>query len=276
MLSGEKSSQLGDGECRSHGLGAGAFSRAGFGQSRASWPCQSANEVGGNAWPSVATLARYANLTERATQKVLGKLAKDGHIIVKRNQGGSPDARADSRPNLYQIVMQSIAPSANDGVNAGTPREVNSRTPRQPNGVNSRTERGELLGPDGVSPSSPEPYLNRPLKQTGIKLAKKKSSDSKTLPEIPDSLSRLDGFSEAWAAYLEMRSKHKKHGPVTPRVAAMAFKKLAGFAEQGTDPVEMVERSALSSWADFYVPDQNRRANATMPDQSNHPSRKKL
>jgi hypothetical protein len=235
-----------------------------------------ANENGGNAWPSVATLSRYANLSERATQKVLGKLANEGHIIVRRNQGGSPDARADSRPNLYQIVMQSNSAADGDGVNAGTPREVNLRTPRQPNGVNSRTERGELQDARGVSPSSPEPpfepSINRPEKKNDVKEKVAKTQ----LPEIPTALAGLDGFADVWDAYLEMRAKHKKHGQVTPRVAAMAFAKLAKFAEQGIDPVEMVGRSALSGWADFYVRDANRQANAMTPDQSNHPSRKRL
>jgi hypothetical protein len=72
-------------------------------------------------------------------------------------------------------------------------------------------------------------------------------------------LAQLDGFVENWMSYLEMRTKSKKHGTVTPRVAQMAFKKLLRLEAAGFDAVKLLERSTLSGWGDFFERDQDRR-----------------
>lgn len=63
------------------------------------------HEGDGGAWPTVATLARYANVTERQVQTCIAKLVKLGELAVHRQGGGTRDMRADERPNLYRVQV---------------------------------------------------------------------------------------------------------------------------------------------------------------------------
>lgn len=66
-----------------------------------------ANHQGdGGAWPTVATLARYANVTERAVQHALSKLVRSGELAIMRQQGGTSDLRRDKRPNRYESLVR--------------------------------------------------------------------------------------------------------------------------------------------------------------------------
>jgi len=98
----------------------------------------------GGAWPAIATLARYANVSERAVQKSIARLVESGELQVIRNGGGTGDRRGDRRPNLYRITVT-------DGVNHTSPRDAH--------GVNLGTARGELQDAHGVNHSSPKPSL---------------------------------------------------------------------------------------------------------------------
>jgi hypothetical protein len=82
---------------------------------------------GSNAWPSVRTIATYANLCERAAHYAIARLVRDGHLVVERNMGGTWDTPPDRRPNRYRVVIHS---------------GVQQIAPRDANGVQSETERG--------------------------------------------------------------------------------------------------------------------------------------
>jgi len=65
-----------------------------------------ANHMGdGGAWPSVATLARYANVTERNVQKSLGRLVRLGELAIDRQAGGTSKTRDHERPNRYDVLV---------------------------------------------------------------------------------------------------------------------------------------------------------------------------
>jgi hypothetical protein len=106
-----------------------------------------ADTEGRNAWPSVATLAKYANLEPRGVQKALRRLQDEGHIRIEPQAGGTADMRSDRRPNRYSVLMSGVS----------------ARTPRQVNGVSSSTERGVLQDANGVSCGTPKPYLEPSL-----------------------------------------------------------------------------------------------------------------
>jgi hypothetical protein len=99
----------------------------------------------GGAWPSIETLARYANVSERSVQRALAKLVDLGEIEVMLQAGGNQQTRADQRPNLYRILV--------------SPNGVTSASPREGNGVTSVTQRGDIHDANGVTPTSPEPSL---------------------------------------------------------------------------------------------------------------------
>lgn len=102
-----------------------------------------ADADGNNAYPSVARLARYANVSERAVQQALRILEEGGHIYRHFNEGGSAQQRADRRPNKYTVLMRGVKPAS----------------PRTDNGVKSSASRGEEQRTNGVKPTSPESSL---------------------------------------------------------------------------------------------------------------------
>lgn len=101
----------------------------------------------GGAWPSIKTLARYANATERTVQRSIEELVEMGELEVHRNEGGSRETREDRRPNRYILRVT-------DGVTPMSPREGDGVTPVTP--------RGDAGDVNGVTPTSPEPSLNHP------------------------------------------------------------------------------------------------------------------
>jgi len=107
---------------------------------------------GHNAYPSVARLARYANVSERAVQQSLRNLENDSHIYRHFNEGGSAKQRADRRPNKYTIRMH----------------EVKQTAPREENEVKDSALRGEADFANGVKPTSPETSLE-PYSEPSLK-----------------------------------------------------------------------------------------------------------
>lgn len=109
----------------------------------------------GGAYPSVATLARYANSSERTVQRSIQTLIELGEIRVDRNGGGSANQRRDRRPNRYHILVSCPA------------RCDKTSQHRNRDGVTVLTQRGDSLDADGVTQVTPEPYLE-PAKEPEI------------------------------------------------------------------------------------------------------------
>lgn len=98
------------------------------------------------AWPSIATLAKYAAVSERRVQQIIRDLAELGEIAIDE-QGGL--GQGQYKTNRFHILIQ--CPTDCDGsLNHRT--GVKSGTP----GVKSSAIRGEIPGQSGVKPVSPE------------------------------------------------------------------------------------------------------------------------
>lgn len=102
------------------------------------------------AWPSVATLAKYANIKERRVQQIIRQLAFDGEIEIQE-QGGYGNGQY--KTNRYLILL--TCPNDCDGT-------LQHRT-----GVQSTTVRGATsniqgcnIQHSGVQPTAPEPNKN--------------------------------------------------------------------------------------------------------------------
>lgn len=118
-----------------------------------------ANHQGdGGAWPTVATLAKYAHADERTVQRAIAACVAAEELRVVRNKGGAAATRDDRRPNRYTVLVS--CPTECDGSMNHRLRGDISTTPR-PDGVTSDAKRGDIsttpLVPDGVTPVSPEP-----------------------------------------------------------------------------------------------------------------------
>jgi hypothetical protein len=58
------------------------------------------------AWPSISTLARYANASERSIMRDIQELEELGELIVERN---AAPIRGQYRPNLYWVNVDVLA-----------------------------------------------------------------------------------------------------------------------------------------------------------------------
>ena len=113
----------------------------------------------GGAWPSIATLARYANVEPRAVKACIKRLEDRGEIVRERQAGGTRNMPDYSRPNLYFIKVACPAEcdrsaqhriDRKGGVSATTP------------GVLNDTRGGVANDTRGVSATTPKPSLNHP------------------------------------------------------------------------------------------------------------------
>lgn len=98
------------------------------------------------AWPSIATLAKYARVSERRVQQIIRDLEAMGEIVIDE-QGGFGSSQY--KTNRYTILIQCPADCDGSlqhktGVKSGA------------SGVKSGAVRGEIQSQSGVKPVSPE------------------------------------------------------------------------------------------------------------------------
>lgn len=71
------------------------------------------HEGDGGAWPSVATLMRYAHADRRTVQRAIERLVDMGELQVLRQKGGNDMTHSGLRPNLYRVRV--FCPHTCDG-----------------------------------------------------------------------------------------------------------------------------------------------------------------
>lgn len=115
-----------------------------------------ANHLGdGGSWPSIETLAKYANTTERNVTRCINNLISIGEVTRHTNQGGMANYRNDKRPNRYDVLVR--CPSDCDGTNQHRLRgdiQGHGMTSGD-DGVTFRDQRGDA----GVTLTIQEPYI---------------------------------------------------------------------------------------------------------------------
>lgn len=115
----------------------------------------------GGAWPAVATLAKYANVSERSVQRSLTALVERGEVRVIYRDGGTRSTREDRRPNRYEILV--CCPESCDRTTQHKTRGDASVTPSsQGSRGDAGNARGDVLVSSGVTPTSPEPSYEPP------------------------------------------------------------------------------------------------------------------
>jgi hypothetical protein len=140
-----------------------------------------ANHAGdGGAWPTVATLATYANTNERSVQRALAELVELGEVSRALQAGGTARShkRPNDRPNLYVVLVECPAGCAGGSnhraregwkrLEDGTYLPVDTGvTPVSP-GDASVTPGVTPVSPLGVTPVSPEPSYEPPSEPSGL------------------------------------------------------------------------------------------------------------
>ena len=112
----------------------------------------------GGAWPSVATLSRYAGVDRSNVQRAVKKLESLHEIRRRLQAGGDANTAADRRPNLYEFVLR--CPADCDGTR-------HHRTRSQPTieglstGAAEMRPRRDSAAP-GAATARPEPSSNQP------------------------------------------------------------------------------------------------------------------
>lgn len=100
----------------------------------------------GGSWPSVATLARYANVDRRNVQRSLQKLVELREIAVEVQSGGVTHSKDHERPNLYHFTL--TCPIDCD-------RSKNHRTKRGRQPGNMQLEGLTASSPQGAATAPP-------------------------------------------------------------------------------------------------------------------------
>lgn len=118
-----------------------------------------ANHQGdGGAWPSLATLAKYANVTEKSARASLRRLERLGELQTHLQAGGRLETPSWQRPNRYDVII--ACPATCD-------RTMNHRPVRLPEApadlwIDPPPSAGGAPV-DGGSPPSRGREANRPL-----------------------------------------------------------------------------------------------------------------
>jgi hypothetical protein len=108
----------------------------------------------GGAWPSIATLAKYANVAPRNVQMALRSLEGLGEIRVHLQAGGTGAMPDHTRPNQYTILVR-----CPDACDRSTAHRVK---PGHRGGDASITRGGDEIVTGGVTPASPKPSCEPP------------------------------------------------------------------------------------------------------------------
>jgi hypothetical protein len=141
-----------------------------------------ASDDGGNAWPSLPTLARKARLSERQVVNVLHQLEAAGEIRVARGGGRG-------QVNHYTVLMPESRKDFTENLSLNGKHEIRAteRVKSAPKRVKSATER--------VKPISPEPSIEPSIEPSN--------------GEPPTPRAWEPRFERFWLAYPRKESKQK-------------------------------------------------------------------
>ena len=112
----------------------------------------------GGAWPSVATLARYAAVTPRNAQKAIDRLVELHEVVRELNAGGTASTSNYTRPNLYRFIL-ACPPTCDRTSRHSTRHRVVIEQLSDPL---SDATGGVASDTTPLSPATPEPSYNHP------------------------------------------------------------------------------------------------------------------
>lgn len=201
----------------------------------------SADHDGSNAWPSIATIARKCQISERTVQRSIRSLVDLGEIVVVPQGGGTPTMSPDRRPNLYRVTMRSGA------------------TDRHPevDGVTDSAPRGDSVTPRGVTPVSPNPSDD--------------PSETRTPPSTD--VDRSAGFDVFWDLYPRRNGKRlgkakalerwRKLSPASRTQALLGARAYAASVARGDTIARDPERFLANHYFEDWVPEATEEAPRT-------------
>ena len=177
-----------------------------------------ADDDGGNAWPSVATLGRACgNLSVRAVHKVLVKLKHRGLLQVQAPAG------AWHKTVTYRVTLPDVPLNSGTRMNEGTPAPVRSW-------VGERQDRGipERAGRISLSPDSYDPSLNRQYEVPGARRTAHHERPHSAIQQFRETFIKLYRQHRTGAVY---RWAKADSAIVEQLLAHYGFAELVGMSE---------------------------------------------
>lgn len=190
----------------------------------------------GGAWPSISTLAKYAECSERSAQRAVKVLEEVGLIVVEAQAGGTSRTRKDRRPNLYHFNLKQVTIGPH-GVTSVADEEERGDIQRD-DGVTSGASRGDTaMSPEPSCEPSCEPS-NLPVASASVSVGErtpgqlanevasglydKVKADTGKIPvgwKMPQMVKLLTPFFEAGWSVLEVKQAlwtcHTSGYPIT-------------------------------------------------------------
>lgn len=158
----------------------------------------------GGAWPSIATLANYAECSTRQVQRAIAELVDLGLVERHINEGGTKAMRDHTRPNLYVLhLTDPLTPVSPPDLDVTPPPDLDVTPP--------------------VTPVSPEPSFNRPGQPSVLSrgVAVEVRSDSAPTPYVvPDTPIDLGETAKKPEDSPEFMLFWETYGKVGPRLKA--------------------------------------------------------
>lgn len=117
----------------------------------------------GGAWPSVSTLARYANVSRSAAQRAVAQLEQLHEVRRHVQAGGLPSMAEYERPNRYEFLLTcppDCDRSRRHRTQSFNPPELDMEDPAAP------TRPGSAHAAPPAAPTRPEPSFNPPSTKT--------------------------------------------------------------------------------------------------------------
>jgi hypothetical protein len=199
----------------------------------------------GEAWPSINTLAREANISRSMVKIAIRDLVQMGELELTRGGKGPKDTHTFRFPRFLvwiQTLHANKGPrfdplSAEKGAKHGPPEELEF------------AKKGSESVEKGAKPD-PEPL--EPSLRATINKTKSAAQVSTGIHDwIPLSL---------WTAFREMRLQ--MHKPMPEGVVDLLIRRLEALRDEGNDVTEVIAQSIRNGWADFYeIKREKHRAN---------------
>lgn len=179
-----------------------------------------AGHEGENIFPAVATVARKTMQSERTVQRHIAQMKASGWLVEVERATGVP-----GMATRYRIPIEAIPRDAKGGVTKLHPSDGCQIAQGR---VTPEVKRGDTAM----------------AHELGVNVIRTSSAIA-----LPDWVPK-----DAWAAWLEVRSKCKPAAPNTPRALTLALKSLMDLRAGGHNPRAILETATVRGWKGLFAP----------------------
>lgn len=160
-----------------------------------------ADDLGRNAYPSVARIAESCGLSIRSVQRVLREFRQEGTLNVEAEAKGG---RGKGQPTVYRIDLARARELHGSGAEKG-----DTLSPISGEKGDNRAEKGDTGGINGCQALSPEPFLE-PSKEP-LEYSTRAREGRSQRRRVSHARGRLQQVPADWRPHLEDRRWARAH-----------------------------------------------------------------